>query len=133
MVDWFGPTDMSQMKAQADIKPAFDADSADSPVGRLFGGPVQDHKELAEKANPIHYITKDAAPFLIFHGDKDNIVPLGQSKILDEALNAAKVESTLVVIEGAGHGGPGFGSPENLQKIQDFFDKHLKPKDSPPK
>ncbi len=127
VVDWFGPTDMLQMKAQADVKQAFDADSADSPVGRLFGGPVQEHKELAEQANPLHFITKDAAPFLIFHGDKDNLVPLGQSKILDEALKAAKVESTLIVIEGAGHGGPGFGSPENLQKIQDFFDKHLKP------
>ena len=130
VVDWFGPTDMLQMKAEADaqkdVRFVLDADSADSPVGRLFGGPVQEHKDLAEKANPIHYITKDAAPFLIMHGDKDNIVPLAQSKILDEALKKAGVESTLVVIEGAGHGGPGFGSPENLQKIMDFFDKHLK-------
>ena len=130
VVDWFGPTDMLKMKEeckeQPDIKWAFDADSADCPVGKLFGGPVQDHKELAEKANPIHYITKDAAPFLIMHGDKDNLVPLAQSRILDEALKAAKVESTLVVIEGNGHGGAGFVSVENLQKIVDFFDKHLK-------
>ncbi|HVS36491.1 MAG TPA: alpha/beta hydrolase [Gemmataceae bacterium] len=136
VVDWFGPTDMLQMKAQADekLKPAFDADSADGPVGHLFGGPVQEKKELAERANPIHYITKDAAPFLIMHGDKDNIVPLGQSKILDDALKAAKVESTLVVVEGDGHGGPHFASPENLKKIQDFLDQHLKPaKSSPPK
>ncbi len=132
VVDWFGPTDMLQMKAQADaqtdVKFAFDANAANSAVGKLFGGPVQEHKELAEKANPIHYVTKDAAPFLIMHGDKDPLVPLAQSKILDEALKAAKVESTLVVVEGAGHGGPGFGTPENLQKIQDFFDAHLKPK-----
>jgi acetyl esterase/lipase len=130
VVDWFGPSDMVKMKEQADpsLTQAFDADSADSPVGKLFGGPVQEHKDLAEKANPIHYITKDAAPFLIMHGDKDNVVPLGQSKILDAALKAAKVESTLVVIEGNGHGGAGFVSVENLQKIVDFFDKHLKPK-----
>jgi acetyl esterase/lipase len=137
VVDFFGPTDMLQMKAQADaqadVKSVLNADAADSPVGKLFGGPVQEHKDLAHKADPIHYISKDAAPFLIMHGDKDNIVPLGQSKILDEALKAAKVESTLVVIEGAGHGGPDFGSPDNLQKIVDFFDKHLKPKPSPPK
>ncbi len=130
VVDWYGPTDMLKMKEQAkehpDLKWAFDADAADSPVGKLFGGPVQDNKELAEKGNPIHYVTKDAAPFLIMHGDKDNLVPLVQSRILDEALKAAKVESTLVVVEGNGHGGPGFGAPENLQKIVDFFDKHLK-------
>lgn len=132
VVDWYGPTDMLKMKEQAkeqpDIKPAFDADAAAGPVGKLFGGPVQDHKELAEKANPIHYITKDAAPFLIMHGDKDNLVPLGQSRILDEALKAAKVESTLVVVKDNGHGGPGFVSPENRQKIVDFFNEHLKPK-----
>ena len=60
VVDFFGPTDMLKMKEEATEKPVFDADAADSPVGRLFGGPVQEHKELAEKANPIHYITKDA-------------------------------------------------------------------------
>jgi acetyl esterase/lipase len=127
VVDFFGPSNMLKMKEQADEKPAFDADSANSPVGRLFGGPIQEHKELAETANPIHYITKDAAPFLILHGDKDNIVPLAQSRILDEALKTAGVESTLVVVKDNGHGGPGFATPENLQKILEFLDKHLKP------
>jgi dipeptidyl aminopeptidase/acylaminoacyl peptidase len=120
---------MLKMKEEAGENPAFDADSANSPVGRLFGGPIQEHKELAEKANPIHYITKEAAPFLILHGDKDNIVPLQQSRLLDEALKAAGVESTLVVVKGDGHGGPGFATPENLQKILEFLDKHLKPSD----
>ena len=137
VVDWFGPTDMLEMKAQADaqtdVKFVLDADAADSPVGKLFGGPVQEHKDLAERANPIHYVAKDAAPFLIMHGDKDPLVPLAQSKVLDEALKKAGAESTLVVIEGAGHGGPGFGAPENLQKIVDFLDKRLKPKAGPPK
>jgi acetyl esterase/lipase len=133
VVDFFGPTDMLKMKEEADAKAAFDADAADSPVGRLFGGPIQEHKELAEKANPIRYITKDAAPFLILHGDKDNIVPLAQSRILNDALKAAKVESTLVVVEGNGHGGPGFASKENLEKILNFLDKHLKPKAAAPK
>ena len=132
VVDWFGPTDMLKMeeeaKEQTDVKSVLNADAASSPVGKLFGGPVQDHKELAEKANPIHYITKDAAPFLIMHGDKDQLVPLAQSRILDEALKAAKVESTLVVVKGNGHGGPGFVTPENRHKIADFFDKHLKSK-----
>ncbi len=118
VVDWFGPTDMLKMKEQAkdqpDLKPVFDADSADGPVGRLFGGPVQENKDKAETANPIHYITKDAAPFLIMHGDKDNIVPLAQSRILDEALKAAKVRIPPCwwsSKESNGHGGPGFTTP----------------------
>jgi dipeptidyl aminopeptidase/acylaminoacyl peptidase len=70
--------------------------------------------------------------FLIIHGDQDNTVPLGQSKGLAEALKKVDVEVTLQVIQGNGHGGPGFNSPENRKLIEDFFAKHLgKPADNP--
>ena len=38
----------------------------------------------------------------------------------------AGVESTLVVVKGAGHSGPKFTSPENLKQIEEFFGKHLR-------
>ena len=60
------------------------------------------------------------------HGDKDNIVPLGQSEVLAEALKKAGVEVKLQIVEGNGHGGPGFTSPENRKLIEDFFAKHLR-------
>jgi len=59
------------------------------------------------------------------HGDQDKLVPLSQSEVLAEALKKAGVETTLVVVQGNGHGGPGFGSPENRKLIVDFFAKHL--------
>jgi dipeptidyl aminopeptidase/acylaminoacyl peptidase len=61
------------------------------------------------------------------HGDKDNLVPLDQSKSLEAALKAAGVEVHLEVIKDNGHGGPGFGTPEMHKMIEEFFDKHLKP------
>jgi acetyl esterase/lipase len=129
VVDWFGPTDMVKMKEQSDpdLKQAFDADAGDSPVGKLFGGPVQEHKDLAEKGNPIHYITKDAAPFLIMHGDKDMSVPYPQSRQFNEALKKAGVPVTFITLEGAGHGTKEFQAPENLKKVEDFFNQNLKP------
>jgi hypothetical protein len=33
---------------------------------------------------------------------------------------------TLKKIEGAGHGGPEFATPENRKLIEEFFDRHLK-------
>ncbi len=72
------------------------------------------------------YVSKDSAPFLIMHGDKDNVVPPGQSDVLAKALKKAGVEVTLVVVKGNGHGGPGFNSPENRKLIEDFFAKHLR-------
>ena len=52
--------------------------------------------------------------------------PINQSELLDEALRKADVESTLVHIPGNGHGGPGFTNPENWERTEEFFAKHLR-------
>jgi acetyl esterase/lipase len=118
VVDWFGPTDFTRMGGSHD--------DANAPEARLIGGPVQENKEKAAKANPITYVTRDSAPFLIMHGEEDKVVPINQSELLDEALRKAGVESTFVHIPYNGHGGPGFASPENRKKVEEFFEKHLK-------
>jgi acetyl esterase/lipase len=118
VVDFFGPTDFLQMGGRHN--------DAQSPESVLIGGALQENKEKAAKANPITYVTKEAAPFLILHGDKDSAVPYNQSELLTEALKKAGAEVTLQKIEGAGHGGPAFNSEENRKLIETFFDKHLK-------
>ena len=116
-VDWFGPTDFMHIGNELD-KP-------DSPVSKLLGGPVKEHKDLAAKASPVTYVNKNAAPFLIMHGDKDPLVPIHQSEELEAALKKAGVEVTFQAIAGAGHG---FGAKtiELAVPIREFFDKHLK-------
>ena len=88
VVDWFGPSDLPTMGGSHD--------DPGSPESRLIGGPVQENKEKARKASPLTYVSKDSAPFLIMHGDQDNVVPPGQSELLAEALKKAGVEVTLV-------------------------------------
>ena len=128
VVDLFGPTDLLKMAAQSKPNSKIDHDSPNAPEAKLIGGAVQENKEKAAKANPITYAGKDAAPFLILHGDSDPLVPLGQSELLKDALDKAGVAVELVVIKNGGHGGPGFASPENQDKIAAFFEKHLKKK-----
>jgi acetyl esterase/lipase len=118
VVDWFGPTELTGMGVEGD--------PPGSPVALLIGGPAQENKEKARKASPLTYVDKHSAPFLIMHGDKDDIVPLKQSELLADALKKAGVEVTLQVVKGNGHGGPGFGSPDSRKLIEDFFAKHLK-------
>ena len=118
VVDWFGPSDLAIM-AGAHNNPG-------SPESRLIGGAVQEHLEQARKASPVTHVSKDSAPFLIMHGEKDNVVPLSQSEELAEALKKAGVEVKLQIVTDNGHGGPGFTSPENRQLIEDFFAKHLR-------
>jgi hypothetical protein len=118
VVDFFGPAELLSMGGGHD--------GPGSPEARLIGGPVQKNKEKARKASPLTYVSKDSAPFLIMHGDQDNVVPPQQSKVLSEALKKAGVEVKLQMIKGNGHGGPGFNSLENRRLIEEFFDKHLK-------
>ncbi|WP_251551478.1 alpha/beta hydrolase [Neobacillus muris] len=121
VVDWYGPTDFSQMsKFPSEV----DFDAADSPESILIGGPVQEHPDQVKLANPITYITPDDPPFLIMHGDKDKRVPYNQSVLLYQALKKANVEVTMYRIKGAGHGG--FSEPAILNIVQEYFDLHLK-------
>ena len=69
---------------------------------------------------------KNSAPFLIFHGEKDMIVPTYQSERLYEELQKAGVESELVIVKDVGHGAFGFLTPEVLDNMERFFAKHLK-------
>ncbi len=73
----------------------------------------------------ITYATPDDPPFLIVHGDRDPLVPHGQSVLLEAALRVAGVEVTLHTVRGAGHGN-GFGA-EEARRVEAFFRERLRP------
>lgn len=104
VVDYFGPTDFLQMDAHR-LPEGQEHDPADSPESELVGGAIQEHPERVASANPINYVTGDAPPFLIVHGDRDPLVPHHQSVLLDEALRAAGVPVQFYTVVGGGHGG----------------------------
>jgi acetyl esterase/lipase len=123
--DWFGPTDFLHW---GDLTVDSPLANRPSQISKLFGGTVPEKQDLARKASPVTYVSKTCAPFLIFHGDKDPLVPLQQSEELNDALKKAGVDSTLHVIKGGVHGGLGFNAPEVLQEEETFFTKYLKAK-----
>lgn len=125
--DYFGPTDFTKIgRFPSKIR----HDAPDSPESKLIGGPVQENKEACQHANPITYVTKDDPPFLIVHGDKDQSVPHNQSQLLYEALKKAGVKVNFHTVNGAGHGR--FKSPDVDKMVDDFFDRHLKPRNTKP-
>ena len=63
---------------------------------------------------------------LIFHGDKDLLVPLSRSEYLRKRYQQAGLQSSLHVIEGAGHGGPQFSDPTRYELVKEFFARHIK-------
>lgn len=101
VVDFFGPTELLTMN---DFPGKMDHNAPNSPESKLIGGPIQKLKEKTNAASPIHYVSADDATFLMIHGTKDPLVPFDQSRKFDELLDKTKVPSTLITIEGGGHG-----------------------------
>ncbi|MEP7188738.1 MAG: alpha/beta hydrolase [Roseiflexaceae bacterium] len=126
VVDYFGPTDFLQMDDQRPPDGMLH-NPPDSPESQLIGGAIQEHKQRVAQANPITYVTNDAPPFLIVHGDRDPLVPYQQSALLDAALRQAGVPVTFYPVVDAGHGG--FTDPRVPELTQAFFTKHLKPRE----
>ena len=124
VVDYFGPTDFLQMDAQRLPDGQFH-DPADSPESELVGGPIQQNKEKTARANPITYVSADAPPFLIVHGDQDPLVPYGQSVLLVKALQRVGADVTFYTVKGGGHGC--FTDPEVPKLTTEFLAKHIGP------
>jgi acetyl esterase/lipase len=127
--DWFGPTDLSQFADEALAAGIIKSTPGPNLIMHLFGGTLQEKKDLVQAANPIAFISKQdkkqIPPFLIMHGDKDKMVPVAQSHLLDDALANVGVEVDFQIIPGAGHG-IGFNTPKITRTVADFFDKTLK-------
>lgn len=123
VVDYYGPTDFLMMDTQR-LPNGMRHDPARSPESKLLGGPIQENKDLARQANPITYISDQDPPFLVIHGDRDPLVPFGQSVMLRDALEQAGVSVTLYPVEGAGHGR--FTDPQVHELTRTFLNQHLK-------
>lgn len=55
-------------------------------------------------ASPVAYVSSDDPPFLMIHGEADTLVPISQSEILLERLQAAGVPAALIRVANAQHG-----------------------------
>lgn len=123
VIDWFGPADFPGYDENLPT-PMVQRENPNSVIAQLFGGPVSQKLELAKRASPVNWVTKDAAPMLIMQGTNDPLVPLDQSQRLYQKLKDAGADVTLDVIEGAKHGGPQFVTVDKLKLIFEFLTKH---------
>jgi dipeptidyl aminopeptidase/acylaminoacyl peptidase len=60
------------------------------------------------------------------HGLVDCLVPWKQSQILEDALEAAGVDSRLVLLPTGDHGGKAFDTDTNKKIVDDFLDQYLR-------
>ena len=77
-----------------------------SPALRGFLAPLIEAQGLEQAlaaASPVMKIRPGAPPFLLIHGDADEVVPMVQSTHWQNALQAAGVKCNLMLIGGGGH------------------------------
>jgi acetyl esterase/lipase len=107
-----------------DLKLAQIVQSRGATMRAALGGPLAENRELARRMSPVAHVTPDDPPFFLVHGDRDDLVPIAQSELMEAALKKAGVPVTFEIVKGAGHG---FGRPkrELMARIKAFFDARL--------
>ena len=125
IVDFYGPIDISKMNFEPSTQ---DHRDAQSPEGMLIGGRnVLENPDKVQPTVPINYIdkNKEIPPFLIIHGNKDRLVPFGQSVLLYEALKQNDKSVVMYKLDGADHGGSPFWTDQVLTIVDEFLREHL--------
>jgi len=77
-------------------------------------------------ASPLKLLQSSTAatacpPTLLLHGKADPIVPVEQSELLHNVLQALAIDSELVLIDGYTHGDYRFNLDEPAERIHSFF------------
>jgi acetyl esterase/lipase len=117
IVDFYGPTDLTIFPGAEDPK---------SPESTLIGATPVDRPDLAKAASPLTYIDKNDPPFLIFHGEKDNLVSNRHSKLLSSWLSYYGVRNELTIVKDAPHFGRMYDVEEIRTKVITFLKAELK-------
>ena len=124
VAECFGPTDLFEIFKQGVTE--LDEKGEPSIFIRLLGDTVEEQKERMSMMNPVEKVIvgKQYPPFLLMHGDQDEVVPYEQCTIMAEKLCENDIHTEIIRVEGAPHEG-NFWSQELLDLIEDYFVRTL--------
>ncbi len=113
--DWSGPVDLTAMDCGEGMKMG-----DRSPEDVLLDSKLSEEPDKYRSLSATYYVSKDTPPVIIFHGEKDNVVPCCQGKMFYELLKAAGVKTEATFVPEGGHG-MGMYAEENLNKMVNFL------------
>ena len=113
--DWSGPVDLTTMDCGDHMQMG-----DNSPEDVLLNSKLDKEPDKYLSLSATNYVDPDDPPIIIFHGEKDNVVPCCQGKKFFELLKAAGVKTEATFVPEGGHG-MGMYSEENLQKMVNFL------------
>ena len=116
--DWSGPIDLTAMDCGEHITMG-----ENSPEDVLLASKLDKEPDKYISLSASNYVDSNDPPVIIFHGEKDNVVPNCQGKAFYETLKAAGVKTEATFPAEGSHGGPAMYTEENLQKMVNFLDE----------
>lgn len=116
VVDFYGPAELVLFPG---------ADDPKSPEGLLIGAAPVARPDLAKVASPTTYVDEKDPPFLIIHGEKDDMVDPRHSRLMSGWLNAVDVSNELIIVKDAPHFGDMFDVEWVRSKVLTFLKEHL--------
>ena len=122
VVAWFAPSDLINFGGDAGYK---DAPKFRPNIFQEMFGKVTDLESQLKSISPINFVTENAPPLLMIHGDADKLVPVQQSQALKARYEELKRPVKLIVQPNAPHT-YWLGIEKNYPAIWEWFDRYLK-------
>lgn len=116
--DWSGPVDLTAMDCGEHITMG-----DNSPEDVLLASKLDKEPDKYLSLSATNYVDSNDPPIIIFHGEKDNVVPSCQGKKFFELLKAAGVKTEATFPAEGSHGGPAMYTEENLKKMVRFLEE----------
>ncbi len=113
---WSPPTDIYTMNP-------ISMGGSGTMEGKFIGVEREGNKDKWMVASSPYYASDDDPPVIIFHGTKDPVVNIEQSKELYDSLKKHNVVVELDTVPNGEHGGNVMYATENLNKAVAFLDK----------
>ncbi len=115
--DWSGPIDLTAMDCDEHMTMG-----DRSPEDVLLRSKLSEEPDKYLSLSAVSYVDPTDPPVIIFHGEKDNVVPCCQGRKFYETLKAVGVRTEATFVPEGGHGFAMY-SDENLQHMIRFLDE----------
>src|SRR2546423_370503 len=119
-VSFFGPTDLLEFynnPPSPAVQPSLVA---------LLGYSPSQNVSIYQQSSPAFFVSNQSIPTILFHGSLDPLVPVSQSILLKNKLDANGVSNKLVIYPNEGHGWIGVSLDDSFKQIGDFLSANVK-------
>ena len=120
VVSFFGPTDLVEFynnPPSPAVQPSLVA---------LLGYSPSQNLSIYQQSSPAFFVSNQSIPTILLHGNLDPLVPVSQSILLKNKLDANGVTNKLVIYPNEGHGWVGVSLDDSFKQIQDFLSANVK-------